>query len=305
MGRLFVEGKSHPNQALIPRCGPRVGLILGTGWSDIHVLEDHGFICEKSLSFHLMDLDAPCFGEGAGHPEMFLFGTWHDKPVVISAGRFHLYQERHGHTSIIRRWMARLINVMGMGSKIIITSSVGGLVRDFSWSGIAPDKIETGMVTSPSGIVSSDLAQPYLNGYNAEFVMSEHLLVSDQERYQIFKAAAEAANLKYVFGTTHRVIPGPGFGGRTERRLWGRQGCQTVGMSLDPELRLIALENQDRKLDTSPAPLPQIEVFPVHYVTDDHDLPNHEDIAREAKARAPLLGRLLCELVRTWGNPNA
>ena len=45
----------------------------------------------------------------------------------------------------------------------------------------------------------------------------------------------------------HYVVPGPGFGGATERKLWRSWGCDTVGMSLDPELRLIALENLDNR----------------------------------------------------------
>jgi len=306
MGRLFVDGGTHVNFPMLPRDKPRLALILGTGWQDKEELMRHGFVPECIVELRRVGLTAPISGDAAGHNMDLLFGTWHEIPVVISAGRFHLYQEQHGYSSIIRRWMSLLINLMGEHPRIIITSAVGGLVRDFSWSGITPDNIERGMITCPTGIVSAHLPQPYLNAHASEFVLSEHLLVSNEERFKIFKAAAEDANLKYVFGTTHQMIPGPGFGGGTERRLWGRQGCQTVGMSLDPELRLIAVENQDRiTRHLTPKPLPQIEVFPVHYVTDDHDLPNHEDITREAKARAPQLGHFLSELVRTWGNPNS
>jgi hypothetical protein len=98
----------------------------------------------------------------------------------------------------------------------------------------------------------------------------------------------------------HFVVPGPGFGGAFERKLWAGWGCDTVGMSLDPELRLIALENLDnRPIGTNGAyHETDIRVFPTLFVSDAHDMPNNDEIQVRAKAMAPKLGKYLSEVVK-------
>ncbi|MBI5370166.1 hypothetical protein HZA85_03200 [Candidatus Uhrbacteria bacterium] len=61
-------------------------------------------------------------------------------------------------------------------------------------------------------------------------------------------------------------------------------------MSLDPELRLIALENMDNARGA-------MQVFAAFIVTDDHDLPSHAEITAAAQARAPQLGTFLDHVV--------
>ena len=270
---------------------PRLVFILGTGWSDPKVLRGNGFELETQFTFAQAGIEA---GAGAGHPNKFLLGTWHSLNVVISQGRVHLYQERPGEESQIRRWMSILLALMDRGTQIVITSAVGGL----------SPKVRTGMVVQPTGIVSAVMPMPYLDGNESEFVMSEHLLwIHHKESgtsrplvQSTFEQAASHAGLSHLSEAVHKMIPGPGFAGATERRIWASWGCDTVGMSLDPELRLIELENMD---NAGSDKFWDINVFASLIVTDDHDRPKHDEIAKEANQRSPQLGKFLSHVVNS------
>lgn len=301
---------------------PRVGFILGTGWSNPDVLKENGFVLEEKIDFSELDL---CARSGAGHPNKFLFGTWHGRDVVISQGRFHLYQENSsGHESLIRRWMSHLIYFMNGSKQLVITASVGGLSK----------RMKEDVLVMPSGIVSAHLPMPYLIGSEGEFVMSEHLLwpgneyiptdqfrsPTDTSEFQdtrckpvsaalakgwnqisLFATAARESGCYSELSATHYVVPGPGFGGATERRIWARMGCDTVGMSLDPELRLVALENMDNRAKGAVRAYEEtdIAVFPALFVSDAHDLPNNDEIQARAKAMTPKLGKFLSYVVQS------
>ncbi len=294
---------------------PREALILGTGWSNPNVLENEGFVCEKEISFSMLGMYV---ASGSGHPNAFKFGKWHGKDVVISCGRFHLFQDRNfGEESLIRQWMRWLISFMNGSKRIVITSAVGSL---------SSERLREDTLVMPTGIVSAHLPMPYLIGSDGEFVMSEHLLwengipeseCSDyhNEKWKVFFGALNAIErflppedyriVPYStfnsFKVSHYFIQGPGFGGATERKLWKSWGMDTVGMSLDPELRLIALEN----LDNRPSDVigayheTDIRVFPTLFISDAHDLPNNIEIQARAKAMAPKLGKFLSHVVKS------
>ncbi len=143
----------------------RIGLILGTGWSNPKALKNSGFVMYDEISFEDVGLIMP---GGAGHPNRFLIGAWHGKQVVISQGRVHLYQERVravGTDSLMRRWMAVLLALMGDGDQLIIASAVGGL----------QEHTHQGTLIQPSEIHSADIPADYLTE-SGEFFTSEHLL---------------------------------------------------------------------------------------------------------------------------------
>lgn len=273
----------------------RIGLILGTGWSNPDVLKAEGFVLKFEIPFDRLGLHVT---SGSGHPNKFLFGTWHDKCIVISSGRIHLFQDREkfGHESLIRRWMSLLIYFMNGSKQLVITSAVGGLSRH----------VHEDMLVMPSGIISAHLPMPYLIGSEGEFVMSDHLLWQNNSRRRdernphIFRNAVHEIECQGETDVTHYVVPGPGFGGATERRLWQSWGCDTVGMSLDPELRLVALENQDNRPFGARGEYHEtdIRVFPTLYVSDAHDMPNNDEIQVRAKAMAPKFGKFLSEVVK-------
>jgi purine nucleoside phosphorylase len=290
MGRIRNEGiEILRTNGTDPTGSNAMGLILGTGWSDPDVLRNMGFEIQEVIHFSEVGVNP---GVGAGHPNCFLLGTWHGREVVISHGRVHMYQDRAARIaseSLIRRWFSVFLALMGDGRKVVITSSVGGL---------GPSK--TGMLVKPVGLISAHLPQTYLDGNAGEFVMSEHLIWDNHPEFGIdrshlgllFKDAAIEADLAYDLRGRHIVVPGPGFGGREERVLWDSWDRKSVGMSLDPELRLLAVEMMTNDPDD-----PEYEILPGFIVTDDHDLPNHAEIQAAAKERAPNLGHFLSYVV--------
>jgi purine nucleoside phosphorylase len=319
MGRLCDSGmKMLEGRDDLPS-RPRIGLVLGTGWSNPDVLREQGFVIEAKAPFSAMHLDSK---SGAGHPNAFLLGTWHGKDVVISQGRFHLYQEHGvGENSLIRRWMSLLLYFMNGSKQLVIASAVGGLSK----------KMKEDMIVMPTGIVSAHLPQPYLIGGDGEFVMSEQLLwtgepgevelckkateeehcfqpspssLSSLRRHSVFwEALVKIGQPIHCDGSfiTHYVIPGPGFGGATERKLWASWGFDTVGMSLDPELRLVALENLDNRPKGIACAYHEtdIRVFPALFISDAHDLANNDEIVARAKAMAPNFGKFLSHVIQS------
>ena len=279
-----------PHGDLATNSKDRIALILGTGWSAQDVLKEQGFKLEHKISFSSCGIK---IGGENGHPNQFLLGTWHGKDVVISQGRVHLYQETgKGHDSILRRWMSCLLALMGRGTRIVIACAVGGVAED----------VEEDMFCMPTAIKSAHVHQPHLIGNLGEFVMSEHLLWTYKPEFEIdrrshvglFHRIGQQLQIKTKLNTAHVMVPGPGFGGSFERAIWASEGIHTVGMSLDPELRLIALENSDnRREDDQENALEDKVVFPILFVSDAHDLPDAEEIKARSKAMAPTFGKFL------------
>ena len=300
MGRLYHSGKKDfdywagkllatlPVRDFLDR--PRIGFILGTGWSNPIVLKDEGFVCELEISFSQLGLDHK---SGSGHPNKFLLGTWHGENVVISAGRFHRFQDSHvGKDSLIRRWVAMLIYLMNGSNRLVSTSAVGGLSENY----------DQDMIVMPNGIVSAHLPMPYLIGAQGEFVMSEHLLWDKKGLHQeVFRKALSSSGCRGHATGTHYVVPGPGFGGATERRLWASWNLDTVGMSLDPELRLVAVENMGNRLKDAAGLFQDtdIRVLPALFISDAHDVPDNDEIQARAHAMAPKLGKFLSFIVQS------
>jgi purine nucleoside phosphorylase len=252
---------------------PRVGLVLGTGWSDRAVLENSGFACEREVEFDRFGIHPP---DGAGHSNVFRIGRWHDRDVVLSVGRIHLYQEMEmlwSHRDrILRRWFSVFLAIMGEGTRMVVTSSVGGL-----------GDMKQGTVTLVTGLVAAHLLQPYL-GTN-EFVLGERVVwknphnmpthESDEfyRKRSAFERGASAAELPFRRSRRH-LIQGPAFGGALERNIWHSQHCDEVGMSGNAEACLTVVANGDR-VQNGIAP---IDLMMVGYVTDANDLPIHSEI---------------------------
>ncbi len=269
----------------------RIGLILGTGWSNPDVLKNEGFVCEHKIAFPSLGLNAK---SGAGHPNMFLFGTWHGRDVVISQGRFHLYQDRgfpEGE-SLIRRWMSYLIYFMNGGKQLVVTSAVGGL----------SERMKEDKLVMPTGIISAHLPMPYFFGSEGEFGNGEPLILMTHNhvRQEVFQKAAQQAKCFHELNGIHHVIPGPGFGSGTERKIWAGWGYDTVGESLDPELRLVWIESMDNRPQGVKGAYHEtdIRVLATLFVTDAHDIPDNDEIQARAKAMAPNFGKFLSHAIQ-------
>lgn len=264
-----------------PEAGARTGLVLGTGWSDDGVLAKH-FQEEGCVPFEEAGLGSAAT---AGHAGLFRFGTWDDRPVVISQGRIHSHEVDHD-PQLLRRWVGSLLYLMGRGTRLIITNAVGGNVPE----------ARPGTIAIPCRLGGAEKGTPYLQ---SEFVAPDAAL-PDPETYQGMRefdrlcGLIRASGLKpFLYPANYIMIKGPGFGGRADRLDWRRRGFQLVGMSLSPELYLLAVENQDRQKEGEPL----IQVRALQLITDNDDAPTHEGNQAVARSLAPGLGALISNLL--------
>ena len=187
---------------------------------------------------------------------------------------------------MLRQWMGSILNFMGGSNKLLITNAVGGNVPD-----AVPQSIAI-----PCRIGGAEKGTPYLK---TEFVVPDQSLPNPNtiQGMRQFQAISELVrkNDLVVFPkpANYLMIKGPGFGGRADRLDWRRRNFHLVGMSLAPELYLIAVENQDRKQIQEE----EIKIRAVQLITDNDDAPTHQDNQAVAHALAPKLGNLISSLI--------
>lgn len=270
---------------LLKRKESRTLLILGTGWCNEKVLESQGFVKEGEVSFYELGI---MLRSGTGHSNKILIGKWGDENVVISQGRVHLNQV-WDKPDYLRIWMSVLLTLMGDGRRVISTSSTGGLGNT---------KVDT--LTLDRDVISADIPQPYLHPDSGEYITSWECLDVDSKYLfyrsqclEAFKQAAIAGNFEYEMNTVRRFIPGPGFGGPSERKLWAEFfKANVVSMSGDPELRLISVWNSLVASDLKKY------VALVSYVTDAVDKADHLEIQQRALGRAPDFGMVITSFLK-------
>lgn len=278
LAALAAKGHSGPTEALkmVSPNQSRVGLILGTGWGDPSVIKRY-IAVEKEIDFFNCGIRPAERIEG--HAGKFLFGTWDGIPVVVSSGRLHMNQV-HDDPTRLRSWMGLLLAFMGTERRLIVTQSVGGLV----------DHLPAGTLAVPTMTQMWHLEEPWMNP--GEFMPPEAEMPGEKSPFiNIALEAALKADIVCVADVFYIMVVGTCFGGKGDRKTLKALGFQTVGMSLIPELSLVALENSGR------SPEQRIRVAPVQFVSDNKDVPTHEGNTDEAHEAAPKLGVFLNEII--------
>lgn len=268
--------------------GARTLVILGSGLNDEKILNTHlePDWKKSEFTFEERGIRAP-YKEG--HPGTFVLSRWNGVPVVVSRGRIHRYQVSNDQRQL-RRYMGAGMAFMGSGRRVLITNAVGGLNRDTI----------VGSIALPTEFIAWHFScEAYVDGWSDGHPASESLLpqlddpfiVKTREHAREIGLPVSWPNARYI------VVPGPRFGGRGERFLFGKTfQCQTVGMSLLPELDLISVENM-----TSPG-VPPIRVGAIQIVSDNTDHPTDTDVVAEVRKAAPKVGQLIGKLLndKNW-----
>ena len=100
---------------------PRVAIVLGSGL---------GFLAgEVTDPIHIPYATIPGFPEPgvAGHKGELVAGRLEGVPVLVQAGRFHLYE---GHSATVAALPARVFAELGI-EILIVTNAAGGVRRTF------------------------------------------------------------------------------------------------------------------------------------------------------------------------------
>ncbi|MGH7531394.1 MAG: purine-nucleoside phosphorylase [Gemmatimonadales bacterium] len=195
---------------------PRVAIVLGSG---LGALAD-----AIQSAIRIPHSAIPGFPSAAvaGHKGELVAGTLEGVPVIVQAGRFHLYE---GHPADVVALPARVFGELGVET-LIVTNAAGGIRRTFRagtlmliadhinlmWRNPLTGPVQPGEQRFPL------LHEPYDAGLRA-----------------LARAAGQEAGVPLEEGV-YAALLGPSYETPAEVRMLERLGADAVGMSTVPEV---------------------------------------------------------------------
>jgi len=206
-------------EAVAKRLGklkPRVAIVLGSGL---------GFLADEVADpIRIPYNTIPGFPEPgvAGHKGLLVAGTLEDVPVLVQAGRFHLYE---GHPAAVAGLPARVFAELGV-EILIVTNAAGGVRRTFPGGTLMliADHINL-MWRNPL------IGQPE-PGEQRFPIMHEPY---DAELRALARTVARETGIRMEEGV-YAALLGPSYETPSEVRMLERLGADAVGMSTVPEV---------------------------------------------------------------------
>jgi purine-nucleoside phosphorylase len=213
------KGVTAATKAVADRLGklkPRVAIILGSGL---------GFLADEvDNPIRIPYSTIPGFPEPgvAGHKGELVGGTLEGVPVLVQAGRFHLYE---GHPAEVAGLPTRVFAELGIGI-LIVTNAAGGVRRTFPGGTLMliADHINL-MWRNP-------LAGPSLPGEQRFPIMHAPY---DEELRKLARLVARESGIRLEEGVYAGLL-GPSYETPTEVRMLEKLGADAVGMSTVPEV---------------------------------------------------------------------
>lgn len=216
---LGPSGVSEAAAAVQKRLGklrPRIATVLGSGL---------GFLADEvsgpiRIPYHTI----PGFPEPgvAGHKGELVAGTLEGVPVIVQAGRFHLYE---GHPAAVAALPARVFAELGV-RMLIVTNAAGGVRRTF-----------------PGGtlmLIADHLNLMWRNPLIGQPEPGEERFPIMHEPYDgelraLAREVARDAGIPLEEGVYAGLL-GPSYETPAEVRMLERLGADAVGMSTVPEV---------------------------------------------------------------------
>ncbi len=248
---------------------PAVGIILGSGLGD---LASH-ITVEDALPYNAI----PHFPVTTvkGHAGKLLFGRLGGKDVVMMAGRFHYYE---GYNMETITFPVRVMRALG-AETLIVSNAAGGMNPEFKVGDIMlitdhinlfPEHPLRGPNDERLGMRFPDMSEPYA-----------------RELLQQAKAMARRNDIPVKEGV-YVGLQGPTFETRAEYHWLHVIGGDAVGMSTVPEV-IVAIHGGMRVFATS--------IITDIGIRESLNTITHEEVLEAANAAAPLLAKLVTELV--------
>jgi purine-nucleoside phosphorylase len=195
---------------------PRVAIVLGSGL---------GFLADEVASAtHIPYSKIPGFPEPgvAGHKGELVTGTLEGVPVIVQAGRFHLYE---GHSAAVAGLPARVFAELGI-RVLIVTNAAGGVRRTF------PGGTLMLIVDHINLMWRNPLIGPPQPAEQRFPIMHEPY---DGELRALARLVAREAAIQMEEGV-YCALLGPSYETPSEVRMLERLGADAVGMSTVPEV---------------------------------------------------------------------
>ena len=195
---------------------PRVAIVLGSGL---------GFLADEVVNPIRIPYDQiPGFPEPgvAGHKGLLVAGTLEGVPVIVQAGRFHLYE---GHPAEVAALPTRVFAELGV-EILIVTNAAGGVRRTFPGGTLM-------LIADHINLMGRNplIGQPQ-PGEQRFPIMHEPY---DGELRTLARSVARNAGIRLEEGV-YAALLGPSYETPTEVRMLEKLGADAVGMSTVPEV---------------------------------------------------------------------
>ena len=198
---------------------PRFGIVLGTGAGQL------ASAIQAEATIPYRDLPGFPTSTAIGHASQFVCGKLENQPVIAMQGRFHMYEGYSAVQSTIG-----LQTMAQLGIKFLLVSNAAGGINPNFRSG------ELMLITNHIDLMFRPAPAPECFAEGLRPVVR-----SDAAYDPVLIEQAEACARKNDF-KLHRGIYcgmlGPNFETRSEYRFLRGIGCDVVGMSTIPEVRL-------------------------------------------------------------------
>jgi purine-nucleoside phosphorylase len=242
---------------------PRVAIVLGSGL---------GFLADEITNpLRIAYRDIPGFPEPgvAGHKGELIVGTLEGVPVIVQAGRFHLYE---GHAAVVAALPVRVFAGLGV-TTLIVTNAAGGVRRTFRAGTLM--------------LIADHINLMWRNPLTGQPEAGEERFPLMHEPYDAelraqARAVATEAGIVLEEGVYAGLL-GPSYETPAEVRMLERLGADAVGMSTVPEV-LAARARGMRCLGFSSITNPAAGLG---------DPLDHEEVLAAGKAVAQSLGVLI------------
>ncbi len=195
---------------------PRVAIVLGSGL---------GFLADEVADpIRIPYNTIPGFPEPgvAGHKGELVAGKLEGVPVIVQAGRFHLYE---GHSAATAGLPARVFGELGVDI-LIVTNAAGGVRRTFQGGTLM-------MIADHINLMwGNPLTGPAQPGEQRFPIMHD---CYDSDLRALTRSVARDLGIALEDGV-YVALLGPSYETPTEVRMLERLGADAVGMSTVPEV---------------------------------------------------------------------
>lgn len=195
---------------------PKIAIVLGSGL---------GFLADRvEGAVRVPYADIPGFPEPgvAGHKGELVAGTLKGVPVLVQAGRFHLYE---GHDAVTAGLPVRVFGRLGIRT-LVVTNAAGGIKPGFGAGSLM--------------LISDHLNLMFRNPLIGPPLDGEERFPDMTEAYDSglrTLARETAARLKIPLEEgVYAALLGPSYETPAEVRMLGKMGADAVGMSTVPEV---------------------------------------------------------------------
>lgn len=195
---------------------PRLLMILGSGLGGLADVVD----ADASVPYEEIPGFAP--SRVVGHAGRLIAGTLEGTPLLVMAGRYHLYE---GHDARVVAHPVRVARALG-AEMLFVTNAAGG---------ISPRLVPGSLMIIEDHI--NFMGTNPLRGavFGEELRFPDMTEAYDPELRALFAARAEALGIAVDAGVYCGVL-GPSFETPAEIRAFARLGADAVGMSTVPEV---------------------------------------------------------------------